>query len=103
MKSTKSRKLKKNRDQSRAGLAKNPAVQETAAALTTGSQASDLQGLSDVAEADSESVAELADEGQPFEAEILDAIENSPDPDVAEVRTREIPEDDVPAEYLEGD
>jgi hypothetical protein len=29
-------------------------------------------------------------------------VENAPDPDVAEVKTREFPEDDVPSEYLES-
>jgi hypothetical protein len=62
-------------------------------------QSGDTQGLSDVPEADSESVEELEDEGQSFEAELIDAIENAPDPDVAEVTTREVPEDDVPPEY----
>ncbi len=64
-------------------------------------QSGDLQGLSDVEEGDSESVRELAEEGQAFEAEAIDAVENAPDPDVAEVTTREVPEDDVPPEYLE--
>jgi hypothetical protein len=64
-------------------------------------QSGDLQGLSTDEEADSESVRELEDEGQSFEAEAIDAIENAPDPDVAEVTTREVPEDDVPLEYLE--
>ncbi|HMD47966.1 MAG TPA: hypothetical protein VKG79_02665 [Bryobacteraceae bacterium] len=62
-------------------------------------QAGDLQGLPGVEEGDSESVRELVEEGQFFEAEIVDAVENAPDPDVAEVTTREVPEDDVPAEY----
>jgi len=63
-------------------------------------QSGDLQGLNEAEEADSESVRELVEEGQPFEAELIDAVENSPDPDVAEVTTREVPEDDVPPEYL---
>jgi hypothetical protein len=62
-------------------------------------QSGDTQGLSDIEEADSESVEELAEEGQADEAEVIDAIENAPDPDVSEVRTREVPEDDVPEEY----
>lgn len=62
-------------------------------------QAGDLQGLSGVEESDSESVRELVEEGQYFEADVVDAIENAPEPDVAEVKTREVPEDDVPAEY----
>ena len=66
-------------------------------------QSGDTQGLSDVAEAGSESVEELAEEGQSFEAEVVSGVENAPDPDVAEVHTKEVPEDDVPSEYLERD
>jgi hypothetical protein len=61
------------------------------------------QGLSEAAEADSESVKELVQDGQFLEATVVDAIENAPEPDVAEVRTRQFPEDDVPPEYLEQD
>jgi len=60
----------------------------------------DTQGLSDVAEASSESVEELVQEGQSFEAEVISGIENAPDADEAEVTTHEVPEDDVPPEYL---
>jgi hypothetical protein len=56
-----------------------------------------------VAEADSESVAELVEEGQPFEADAISGVEDAPDPDVAEVRTKQVPEDDVPSEYLGSD
>jgi len=61
------------------------------------------QGLSDVAEAASESVEELAEEGQSFEAEVISGVEDAPDADVAEVHTKQVPEDDVPPEYLERD
>ena len=64
-------------------------------------QSGDTQGLSDVEEADSESVEELIEEGQSFEAEVIKGVEDAPDPDVAEVHTREVPEDDVPSEYLD--
>jgi hypothetical protein len=57
-------------------------------------QSGDLEGLSDVEGADSESVEELVEEGQDFEAEIVDAVENAPDPDEAEIST-EVPEDDL--------
>lgn len=67
----------------------------------TGGQSGDIQGLSDVERADSESVAELTEEGQDFEAEVISGVENAPDPDQDEVRTHEILEDDVPPEYLE--
>jgi len=66
-------------------------------------QSGDTQGLSDVAEAGSESVAELVEEGQSFEAEAISGVENSSDPDGAEVHTKQVPEDDVPAEYLGRD
>jgi hypothetical protein len=62
-------------------------------------QSGDDQGLPDVPEADSESVEELADEGQAFEAEVIEGVENAPDADVAEVHTKQVPEDDVPPEY----
>lgn len=66
-------------------------------------QSGDTQGLSDIAEAGSESVEELVEEGQSFEAEVIGGIEDAPEPDVAEVHTRQVPEDDVPSEYLEKD
>ena len=63
-------------------------------------QSGDTQGLSDLAEEGSESVEELVEEGQSFEAEVIGGVEDAPDPDVAEVHTQEVPEDDVPSEYL---
>jgi hypothetical protein len=66
-------------------------------------QSGDTQGLSNTAEADSQSVEELAEEGQSFEAEVVGGLENVPDPDVAEVQTHQVAEDDVPSEYLEKD
>ena len=64
-------------------------------------QSGDTQGLSDVEEASSESVLELVEEGQAFEAGIVGGIENAPHADAGPVRTREVPEDDVPPEYDE--
>jgi hypothetical protein len=69
----------------------------------TAGQSGDTQALSDVAEAGSESVAELVEEGQFFEAEVIAGVEDAPDPDVAEVHTKQVPEDDVPSEYLNSD
>ena len=66
-------------------------------------QSGDTQELSDVAGADSESVEELAEEGNAFEAGVIDGVQNAKDPDVAEVTTRQVPEDDVPGEYLNDD
>jgi hypothetical protein len=67
----------------------------------SGGQSGDAQGLSNVEEAGPESVAELAEEGQSFEAEVIEGVEDAPDADVSEVHTRQIPEDDVPQEYLD--
>jgi hypothetical protein len=64
-------------------------------------QAGDLQGLSDVEGADSESVSELLDEGNAFEAGVVDGVERIEDGE--EVHTHEVPEDDVPEEYLDKD
>jgi len=66
-------------------------------------QSGDVQGLSDVEDVDSESVRELTEEGQDFEAGIVSGVENAPDPDVSEVKTHEVPEDDVPEEYRNQD
>lgn len=61
----------------------------------------DLQGLSQVESADSESVSELVDEGNTFEAGAVEGVERADDSDGKEVRTREFAEDDVPEEYLD--
>ena len=66
-------------------------------------QSGDTQGLSDTAEADSESVEELIEEGQYFEAAVISGVENAPDADVSEVHTKQVPEDDVPPEYQNRD
>ena len=69
----------------------------------SGGQSGDTQGLSDVAEAGAESVEELAEEGQAFEAEVISGVEDASHPDAHEVHSREVPEDDVPSEYLRRD
>jgi hypothetical protein len=66
-------------------------------------QSGDIQGISDVADADSESVEELVEEGNSFEAAAVEGVENAKDPDVSEVTTRQVPEDDVPEEYRKAD
>ncbi len=65
-----------------------------------------LSELSSEAEASSESVEELVDEGQYFEAEVVDGVENAPPADVAEVTTHERPVvegENVPDEELPGE
>jgi hypothetical protein len=67
----------------------------------SGGQSGDTQGLSRRSYDDSESVEELMEEGQYSEAEAVAGVENAPDADQGEVRTRQFPEDDVPQEYLD--
>jgi hypothetical protein len=55
--------------------------------------------LSNAEQANSESVEELASDGQSFEAAAVSGVEDADDPDVHEVRTREVLQDDVPREY----
>jgi len=62
-------------------------------------QSGDLQGLSGTENADSESVGELLEEGNAFEAEVVKGVEDAGDADEGEVVTHEVPEDDVPGEY----
>jgi hypothetical protein len=66
-----------------------------------GEQSGDLQGLSNVQAADSESVDELLQEGNAFEAEVVKGVEDAGDADEGEVHTHEVPQDDVPGEYLD--
>lgn len=79
-----------------------PAHNEPQEATSAG-QSGDTQGLSNVAEAGPQSVSELIEEGQPFEAEVISGVENAPDPDQAEVHTKQRPEDDLPPEYRGSD
>jgi hypothetical protein len=64
-------------------------------------QSGDLQGLSNVEGADSESVDELLEEGNAFEADVVKGVEDAGDADEGEVRTHQVPQDDVPGEYLD--
>jgi hypothetical protein len=66
-------------------------------------QSGDTQGLSRSEDVDSESVEELIEEGQSLEAEAVSGVEDALDPDEDEVRTHEVPEDDVPGEYDDKD
>jgi len=66
----------------------------------SGEQSGDLQGLSNVQGADSESVDELLEEGNAFEADVVKGVEDAGDADEREVHTHEVPQDDVPGEYL---
>jgi hypothetical protein len=67
----------------------------------SGWQSGDLQGLSSVEGADSESVGQLLEEGNAFEADVVMGVEDAGNADEKEVRTHEVPQDDVPGEYLD--
>jgi hypothetical protein len=59
----------------------------------SGEQSGDLQGLSNIQCADSESVDELLEEGNAFEAEVVKGVEDAEGADEGEVRTHEVPRD----------
>ena len=76
---------------------------EMAPRTPSGLQSGDLQGLSNDEVVDSQSVDELLEEGNAFEAGVVAGVEDSKDAGTREVRTREVPVDDVPEEYLDQD
>jgi hypothetical protein len=69
----------------------------------SGGQSGDTQGITGRPDVDSESVEELLEEGQSYEAEVIQGVEDAPDADQGEVRTREVEGDDVPEEYRDKD
>ena len=66
-------------------------------------QSGDFEGLSRAEQADSESVDELVEEGNVFEAGAVAGVEEADGEDTKEVHTHEVSEDDVPDEYLDKD
>jgi len=93
----------KGADKARRSFDRLPSSLEESPREVSGMQSGDLQGLSNLESADSESVDELLEEGNAFEAGIVQGIEDSRDREGQEIRTREVPEDDVPDEYLNQD
>jgi hypothetical protein len=69
--------------------------------VRSGEQTGDLQGISNKARADSESVNELLEEGNAFEAGVVSGVQDAGNNQGQEVQTHEVPEDDVPGEYLD--
>jgi hypothetical protein len=65
----------------------------------SGGQSGDTEGISRDENVGSESVEELLEEGQSFEAEAVSGVENARDADQGEVTTHEVLQDDVPDEY----
>lgn len=81
---------------------KNPAFELETGPDSAG-QSGDLQGIREGGFADSESVGELIEEGNAFEAGVVAGVERAGDDGEREVETHEVPEDDVPEEYLDKD
>ncbi len=69
----------------------------------SGGQSGDVQGLSGLERAASESVEELLEEGNAYEAEVVKGVEDAESTDEMEVETHEVLEDDVPEEYRDRD
>jgi len=99
---------KKNKGTS-LGKTRKPSQREHAASeqrtigSRSGVQSGDLQGLRDIESADSESVNELLEEGNAFEADVVAGVEHASDDEGREVQTHEVLEDDVPEEYQDKD
>lgn len=70
---------------------------------TPARQSEDFEGVSRAEQADSESVDELVEEGNLFEAGAVTGVQEADGADEREVHTHELPEDDVPEEYLDKD
>jgi hypothetical protein len=60
----------------------------------SGGQSGDVQGLSSAAFADSESVRELEEEGQAYEAEVISGVESADNADESEVTSHQIREEE---------
>jgi hypothetical protein len=72
-------------------------AEETGLGPESGGQSGDLQGL------DSDEETGLLEEGQTFEAGVLSGIDRAATADDGGIKTREVPEDDVPLEYLDDE
>ncbi len=96
------RKAPKKRARAREQV-ENRVVSATAQHASYGRQSGDLQGISTRHGADSESVDELLEEGNTFEAGVITGVEEAGDDQTREVHTHEVLEDDVPTEYLDED
>ena len=89
----------KNQAHAKDDRLRTPADEHEELETRSGGQSGSLQGLSNVSKADSETVDELLEEGNAFEAGVIKGVEDAPDADQGEVRTHEVSEDDVPEEY----
>ena len=96
------KKPSRRRPRGPAGAALEPLPEERGFGGEAGGQSGDTEGLPRSEDVDSESVEELVEEGQAFEAGVIGGVEEAGS-ELHEVRTREVPEDDVPQEYLDED
>jgi len=93
--------LKKRRVRGRSQRLAILAVEPEGLKARAGGQSGDLQGLPSTAGADSESIDELLEEGNAFEAEVVKGVQDAAEADESEVVSHEVPVDDVPEEYLD--
>lgn len=100
---SKRRSTPKNRARGRGKAVSRALPSRRRAPASPAGQSGALQGLSSTAQADSESTDELLEEGNAFEAGVVEGVEEADDAGEREVHTREVPEDDVPGEYLDED
>jgi hypothetical protein len=89
------RRMHNRRQRNRDTAAEQEGLEATASRERQGAesagQSGDLQGLSGVPDADSESVEELIAEGQFYEAEVVSGVENASDDAETPMQTREVP------------
>jgi hypothetical protein len=90
---------KKKRVRGRSEIIDNVVFEPKGLGARSGGQSGDVQGLSGIERAGAESVEELVEEGNAFEAEVVKGVEDASYADEEEVTTHEVPEDDVPEEY----
>ena len=108
-KQTSKKRRKPSTGQHRKSTAKSPPIVQMGVNVTEDDSidrdentlSGDTQGLSGDEDVTFESVKELTEEGQYLEAEVVDGVENAPLADAGPIKTKEVPEDDVPPEYLD--
>jgi len=74
-------------------------IQESGTELEVAEQPLDIKRVAAMERANLETVEQLAEEGQIFEAEVLAGVHEAEEADETEVTTHEALADDVPAEY----
>lgn len=83
------------------GQGEAPVFAEETARAHSGELSGDLQGLPEIGHLDSENLRQLLEEGSAFEANVLAGVQDAEDNEGKEIHTHEVPEDDVPGEYVD--